>query len=355
MNFAITEDRQMLRDAVRDFAVDHIEPHAAQWDEEEELPPVVLEQLGELGLLTMTVAEEDGGSGFDIAAAVGAFEELGARDASTALCVALHTAVAEALVAGSRLDILESALEDGASLGATLRYGDLQATWRAGVVILDGEAGIVAPRDASRFVVCATSRSPAGKASRLVVVPPDADGVSLEPTTGTLGVRAARPASLRLDGVELDARSTLDVEPGYLDARLHLYIAAICVGITRAALEEALSYAEQREQFGRPIADFQAIQFELSDRATALEAARLLTVRAADSLDTGDEVDARRRWRTKAAAFQAAVAAVRGADAAIQIHGGYGYTREYPVERYYRDAQMLRSTVDIDEGRGAGL
>lgn len=360
MDFALGEEERLLRETVRGLGQQTIGPHAGAWDEVRALPEALLGELGALGLLGLEVAEDEGGAGLGAVAASVLCEELAAVDGGLAQLVVAHNHLGlahvsqglqgpvraselAALVGGERL--VAWALpehvwmpEHEGALGVTARphknggNGPGADAW-----VLDGSvAHVLGAGVAGRLVIVADSDD--GPTAWLC--DPKAQGVTRE-SVRTLGARAAGTAHVRLEGVVVPSTHRL-AEPGSarrdvaaLRPRAHLGMAAVACGLARGALTTATAYAQEREQFGKPIARYQAIQWKLADMGTTLDAAWLLTMQAAWRCDTG------RPYATAAARARlyAATVATRACSEALQIHGGYGYTREYPVERALRDAR----------------
>ncbi len=280
MRLDLSADHRLLRQMVRDFVSAEVTPHAAGW--EMGLPDGLLAEVAALGLLGVLIPEAHGGAGMDPLAFAIAVEELAVGDGGLALVVASHAACAEHLLEAGRTEML-GALASGDRVGA---WGDDLVPSRA-------------------TVVCGATLGTAGPAER------------------THGVRSARlgPKTAGEPMAPSDRARDLAM----------LGVAALAVGVGRAGLEHGARYALERKQFGTPIANFQASQWKVADGATDLDAARLLVHRAAGDLPAA----------SMALSF-ATSAARRATDDAIQLHGGYGYTREYPVERFWRDAKYCQ-------------
>ena len=343
MRFSLTEDEQMIVDGVGELCERSIRAQAGAWDEAGAVPEGVLGELGELGLFGLGTAEEHGGVGLSGVAAAAVLERLGQGDAAVALLVAVHDRLAAAHVrkAGSA--------EQRAKWLPAWAAGEALATWAepstepSTELVVDGGAltgttGVVVGAEVAAQVIV-HARQGDGLAS--FVVDTGAPGVTMA-RVARLGTRADGAARVRLDGTPVtDALRLGTVDDGVaaaLVAEQHVALAAIACGVGRAALVAATAYAKEREQFGRPIASFQAIQWKLADAATELDAASLVTARAAWSLQRGDEAGPAAAARAKRAAT---MAAERACSEALQIHGGYGYTREFPVERQLRAAKTL--------------
>ncbi|MGH1341253.1 MAG: acyl-CoA dehydrogenase family protein [Nannocystales bacterium] len=317
MNFELDEDTLLLRDSVRELGKQKAET-VREWESARTLPGDWITELEEMGLLAMRVPEDDGGAGLSTLAALAVLQELGAFCASTALSVAVHNMVGLGLGLGpagegsSGLIGMARGLEaTPSSDGFTLRGTDRVAIGATG---------------APRLAVVATVQ---GVDTPMLVPRTEAlEGAR----SRTLGLRAADIGSVSFEGSGARALPG-DLQTVQTDLRLALgFIAA---GIGRAALAEGTSYAMERQQFGKPIAKFQAIQWKLADLATGLDAAELMLGLAAASTEPG-------RPAAAARATLAAVQAVTvGCSEMLQIHGGYGYTEEYAVERLYRDAKAV--------------
>ncbi|TXD37586.1 hypothetical protein FRC98_07805 [Lujinxingia vulgaris] len=320
MNFQITEDQQILRQTVRRFADESLSSDAALRDHSPQSAwPTT---LADLGLWSLAVPEAQGGAGFDLLTGALAIEELAARDASVACAVALTNAVVvPALAAG------QHPLRDAIAAGSSLAGAGWQATSAGGVP----ETINMAPAGATHQV----SHELDGGSARWVLS--ELGGESRSPSTG---LRALSQAPLSTSG-----ENDLLVEDPALDREAYIrtgaLLAAVGVGIAAGALRLGLAYADERHQFKRPLHGFQAIQFKLATMATEVEAARQLTHRACLTASPRD---------SRLALRLAKECAFKVADEALQIHGGYGYTREYPVERHFRDAVQL-STLDLWELR----
>lgn len=364
MEFALNEDQRMMRDMVREFVAREVIPHAGEWDEREEFPHATVAKLGELGVLGMVVPEEYGGTGLDYVTIALVLEEVARGDASLALTVESHNSLCTKHIAmfgteEQRRRFLPD-LASGRRLGAwcltepgsgsdasalrtrAVREGDAWRIHGTKMFITQGTvAGVY-------LVLASTTPERKQKGITAFIVERGTPGLSAGRHLKKMGMRSSDTSEVILEDVLVpDANRVGDVDHGFLDTlqildRGRVAIAGLAVGIARAALEESLAYAKERRQFGRPLADFQAIQWMLADMATEVEAARLLTLHAAWLHDTGQPFTK----EASMAKLYSAQVAMRAANQAIQIHGGYGYTREYPVERYLRDAKLC----EIGEG-----
>ena len=364
MDFQLTEEQEHLRRTVRDFCESEVKPHARRWDETGEFPMATVKALGELGLLGMSVPERYGGSELPAASAALVVEEVARHDGSLALTVASHNGLgtghllrfgSEALkqqylpdmASGRKLaawGLTEPGSgSDAAGMRTTARQrGDHWVLNGTKTFITQGSVGDV-------FVVLAvTSPERKQKGITAFLLEKGWKGFSQRAIHGKLGMRSSDTAELHLDEVEVpDDHRVGEVDHGFLNTlaildRGRVGIGALAVGLGRAALEEARAYAKERKAFGKAIAEFQAIAFMLADMATEIAAARLLVQRAAALCDAGVPFT---REASMAKLF-ASEAAMRATSKAIQIHGGYGYTRDFPVERHFRDAKLC----EIGEG-----
>jgi alkylation response protein AidB-like acyl-CoA dehydrogenase len=357
MRFDLDDDLQSMCESIRDFGRQEVAPRARAWDQAEALPAELLPRLGELGLLGLRVPEAQGGAGLSLLAAVTLIEELAAADASLALVVSTHNLLAVGhLLRRARPEVLEALLPRlvsgqalgawalvEASAGSEITAVRTEARARGDRFVLQGDKSFVVGGMEAEHVVVFASAPPAGPDGTLTafVIDVDPATVSARPVP-TLGMRAAGTADLALAAVDVPAERQLGAAGEAKDDALALLddsrigMAAIAVGIGRAALEAATHYAKERKQFGRPIASFQAIQWKLADMAMALDAARLMVRRAAWLGDNGQPA----RTAAAQAKLFAAPRAVAVCSEALQIHGGYGYTEEFGIERYLRDARL---------------
>jgi alkylation response protein AidB-like acyl-CoA dehydrogenase len=364
IDFELSDDQRVLQKSVRELAERLIVPQAKRWDEEERFPHEVVKPMGEMGLFGMQVPEKYGGAGRKFHDYVVALEEIARADASVGLTMASHNSLCTGhiLLAGSeaqkqkylpRLATAEvlggwgltepgSGSDAGAARTRALREGDKWVINGTKTFITQGSVGSV-------FVVLA-STSPDKKAKGLTafIVERGTPGFRTGKKILKMGLRASDTTELVLEDVTLGDEQRLgEIDKGFFDTlkvldRGRIGIGAWSVGIGRAAFEAARRYAKERVQFDKPIGQFQAVQHMLADMATELDAARLLVWRAAWMQDQGQ----RTTEESSIAKYYAARATMRACNAAVQIHGGYGYTREFDVERYLRDAKL----AEIGEG-----
>lgn len=322
MNFELDEDTILLRDSVRELGKQKAE-EVAGWESARALPEAWLAELGEMGLLAMRVPEDEGGAGLSALASLAVLEELGAFCASTAFTVAVHNLLGLGLGASAPS---EGVLGFAKSLSAT-RSGD-------GFIVTGVDPAAFGAVSASAFVVLAEVD---GVVTPLRVTSRE----DIEAAASrTLGLRAADIGVVRFDGA---TATLLRGEVDRAQADFQLSLGFIAAGIGRAALAEGTGYALERQQFGKPIAKFQAIQWKLADLSMGLDAAELMLGVAAGRGEDG----------RPAAAARATLAAVQNATTGcsdmLQIHGGYGYTEEYAVERLYRDARAVALYAGVRE------
>jgi len=362
LNFELTEEQQLVRDTVRGFARDRVAPVAAELDREQRFPYDLVEELAELGLMGMTIPEEYGGAGADTLSYAIAVEELTRVDSSVAITVAAHHSLgtlpiyyfgSEAqrrewlpdLAWGRKLAAF-GLTEPGAGsdAGATRTTADV----RDGRWTIDGSKMFIT-NAGTDITACVTITARTGEDEiSNIVVPNGTPGYTISPPMHKLGWRASDTRELSFDSCSVPEENLLGPRgEGFrqfltiLDGG-RISVAAMGVGLAQGAYDLAYAYALEREQFGKPIAKFQAVQFQLADMATEIEAGRALVYKAAWLKDQGGEF-----------AREAAMAKLytgelshRVVNAALQIHGGYGYMEESAIARLYRDQKIL----EIGEG-----
>lgn len=363
----IGEERAAVVSLARDFARREIAPYAAEWDRKKDHPREVVARLGELGFLGMRVPQQYDGLGLDALTYSMVLEEIAAADASIAITLGVHNSLTcgmlleygseeqkerwlKPLARGEMLGAFAMSEPESGSDAAGLQT---QAVKVGGKFVLNGTKGWVTNGDrADLFIVLARTDSPeqrrGSRGISAFIVPAETPGVEPGKAEDKMGLRASRTTQLVLRDVELGPEHLLGEENRGLHYALHaldrgrLGVAAQALGIARAALEHAVAYAAERRQFDRPIKDFQAIQFKLADMATRVSAARALVHEVARKLDRGIMKSA----DASMAKLFASETAMWVATQAVQIFGGYGYMREYPVERLFRDAKV----TEIYEG-----
>ncbi len=358
MDFQLSDDQIAIRDMVRDFAQKEIAPHALEWDENQHFPRQLFSQLGELGLLGVVIPEEFGGAGLGYVEYAAILEEIGAADGGIGLSVAAHNSLCTNHLYLFGSDELRNTylpkLASGEWIGAwglTESQAGSDAGGTRTTAVRDGDEWVLngsktfithASVGDAAVLVARTSKEGAHHGISAFFVPFDRKGVEAGKKENKLGMRASDTSSLMLEDCRIPAGFLLGNEgEGFTQAMKvldggRISIAALSLGIARGALDAALGYASTREQFGKPISAFQLIQAKLADMATSVDAARLLTQRSAAMKDAGLRVT-RESAMAKVFASEVAVAV---AEEAIQIHGGYGYTKDYPVERAWRDAKL---------------
>jgi butyryl-CoA dehydrogenase len=374
----LDQDHLMVRDALRNFVRDAITPHAAAWDRERTFPRDVHRQLAELGAYGVLVPEAYGGAGMDALALAVILEEIAAGDGGTSTAISVNncpvcsilltygndaqkrdwlTPLARGEMLGAFCLTEPQAGSDASALRTTAtRDGDAYVLNGVKQFITSGKNGDVA------IVMAVTDKTAGKRGISAFIVPTDTKGYVVARVEEKLGQHSSDTAQIVFDECRIPAANLIGAEgEGYRIALSGLEggrigIAAQSVGMARAAFEAALSYAKERESFGAPLFSHQAVQFRLADMATQLEAARQLIWHAASLKDAGQPC------LTEAAMAKlfASEAAERICSAALQIHGGYGYLSDFPVERIYRDVrvcQIYEGTSDIQKiliARGLG-
>jgi len=365
MDFSLSEHHELLRKTVRDFARVEVLPHAKQWDIEERFPKEIVPKLAELGLLGIRIPEEYGGSGMDVTSYAICVEELARVDGSLALTVASHNGLGTGHILGFGSEALKKKYLPKAASGEWLAAWALTEPGSG-----SDSAGLLttARRDGDNWVINGTKMfitqgsvcgfcvvlartnldAPKQRGITAFVVETGTKGYSASKHLEKYGCRSSDTVELTFEDVVVaDGQRVGEVDQGFTDTmqildRGRISIAAMALGLGYGALEMAVTYAKDRKQFNKPIADFQAIQWMLADSKTELDAAQLLTYRAAWLADQGRPYTK----ETSMAKLYASEAATRVCNRALQVHGGYGYTREFAVERHLRDAKLC----EIGEG-----
>ncbi|MBI4528580.1 MAG: acyl-CoA dehydrogenase family protein [Deltaproteobacteria bacterium] len=364
MDFELTGEQLMLRQTVREFARVEIAPGAFERDEAARFPHELVPKMAELGLFGIMIPEEYGGAGLDGISLVIVIEELARADGAVALIVASHNALCAGhifafgneeqkkrylvpLARGEKLGAWAmTEPESGSDAGSLKTRAVLEGShW----VIQGEKLFITQGSTAGVYVIMASTDSGRGKKGlSAFIVEREIPGLIVERVEKKLGVRASDTAALHFENLRVPKENLLgELNCGFISALrvldgARIGMGALAVGLARAALEESVRYATERRQFGRPIAEFEAIQWKLSDMATEIDAARLLVFRAAHLRQTGQSFT---RAASEAKLFASEVA-MRSTTQAIQIHGGSGYIKDSPVERYFRDAKIC----EIGEG-----
>jgi len=364
MDFELPEDLQEMKRTVREFCLAEVKPHARAWDETGTFPREVVAKLGALGFLGLSVPEAYGGSALGALAGAVVIEEFARYDGSLALTVASHNGLGTnhilrfgteeqkrrwlpSLATGEKLAAWALTEPGSGSDAAGMRT---TAVRRGDRWLLNGSKTFITQGTvAGTYVVLAvTDAARKQRGISAFVLEPGMKGFTSRAIHQKLGMRSSDTAELFLEDVEVpDAHRLGEVGEAFIDTlkildRGRITIGALAVGVGRGALEEALDYAKVRSAFGKPIAEHQAVAFMLADMATEVSAARLLVHRAAALCDRGVPFGK----EASMGKLFASEAAMRATSKAIQIHGGYGYTRDFPVERYFRDAKLC----EIGEG-----
>ncbi len=366
MRFELTDDQQLIEDQIRQFMKTEIAPYVADWDKKEQFQDAALAAVAELGMLGMNIPEEFDGAEADPITLIRVLTEMAKVDASLAAMVALQNAfvIPHLLLLGDP-SLAERFLPQ-------MALGELQGAWIAPSSGFDGDSdsfSLQISSDEKGFFLDGSiphlfmaeqaaffvgfTRSNEGEWFAFWLEN-KAEGLTISPRFGSLGLRGAGLARMDFEQVRLapeQVRQGANLKEIWerIWRRGRLALAALSAGIARGALEEAIEYAKQRHQFGKPLAAFQAIQWKISDIAMQLDATALVIDRAAEAWERDDELIF--DHFAKMARFMAGDLAVKAAQEAIQIHGGYGFTQEFPVERFYRDAQTVRSHwggVDVE-------
>ena len=364
MRVELTEDQELLHRTVRDFATSELRPHAARWDREGHFPTEIVPSLAQLGLLGLNVPLELGGAGLGMIGTALAVEAVSWGDASIGLTVASHNS----LCAGHILHFANDRqkrtylpeLAGGRALGAwcltEAQAGSdaasiqTRAVRRAQGWSLNGAKMFVTQGSVAGVYVVMAVTDPEKRRGGIsaFIVDRETPGLRVGKKEDKLGLRASDTAEVVFEDCEVPADALIGAEgEGYHQAmatleRGRIGIGAMAVGIGRAALDDSISYAGSRKAFGKTLAELQAIQFMVADMAMELDAAWLMVLRAASRADAGGEFG---REASMAKLF-ASEAAARATNKAVQIHGGYGLLKDYPVERYYRDIKL----TEIGEG-----
>ena len=358
MDFQLSDEQQHLKKSVREFAEREIAPHVMKWDEACEFPLATVKELGKLGLLGMVFPTEYAGAGMGYVEYVIAIEELSRVDGSVGIIVAAHTSLCSnhIFLAGNETQKKKyvSKLATGDFLGA---WGLTEPSSGSDA----GSARMTAKRRGSNWVLngtktfctnghyadvivvlAVTDRTAHTHGLSAFIVEKDTKGFRPGKKENKLGLRASDTAEMIFDDCVVPAENLLGKEgDGFIDAMRvldggRISIAALSLGMAQGAYEAALNYSKERKQFGKAIGEFQAIQWKLADMATEIDAARLLTMRAASMKDVGMKTT----MESSMAKLYASEVAVRCANEGVQIHGGYGFIKDYPAEKYYRDVKL---------------
>jgi alkylation response protein AidB-like acyl-CoA dehydrogenase len=360
MDFELSEEQEMVRNSVREFANNEIAPQAREYDTLEKFPHEQIKGLAELGLMGMIIPEEYGGAGFDTVSYALALEEIAKADMSVAVVVSVTNSVCcfpilsygseeqkqkylMPLAKGEKLGAFCLSEPQAGSDAGNLR---LRAEKQGDYYVLNGTKSWVTNGGlAGVYIVMGVTGETDGKREiTAFIVEGDSEGLQVSSIEHKMGQRASQTAEMSFNEVKVSANNILGgignglkVALGSLDNG-RIGVGAGAVGVAQAAFEESTKYAKDRIAFGKPIAEQQAIQFKLADMATQIEAARLLTLQAAALKDAGRKNIG---IYSSMAKLYASETANKVCAEAVQIHGGNGYSRHYNVERYYRDARVL--------------
>ena len=358
MDFDLTPEQQEIKRSVREFAEKEIRPHVMEWDEAQHFPHEILGKLGQLGLMGVPFPTQYGGAGLGYVEYVSVVEELARVDGSVAIIVAAHSSLCAGhiFIAGSEEQKREYLVplargerlgcwsltepQAGSDAGGTRTTARLEGdTW-----VLNGSKTFTSNGTYADFCVAmaVTDKVARKHGISAFIIEKGTPGFRPGKKENKLGLRASDTAEVIFEDCRIPKSNCLG-QPGegFVDSlrvldKGRISIAALAVGMAQGAYEASVSYAKQRRQFGKSIAEFQATQWKLADMATEIEAGRLLTYQAASLADRG-----RRVTRESAMAkLYAGEVAVRVANEAVQIHGGYGFIKDYPVEKYYRDVKL---------------
>ncbi len=364
MDFELTEEQRVLKKTLRDFAQAEIAPGAAERDEKKQFPHELIPKMAQLGLFGIMIPEEYGGAGLDALSIAITIEEIARVDGAMALIVASHNSLCAQHIfsAGSEKQKRGHLvpLARGEKLGAWALTepgsgsdaGSLESRAKldGDQWVINGEKLFITQGSTAGTYVIMVSTDPSRgkKGISAFIVEAGTPGLGIGRVENKLGVRASDTAALHFENLRVPRENLLgEINDAFKDVLKvldggRIGLGAMAVGLARGALEESVRYAKQRCQFGRSIADFEAIQWKLADMATEVDAARLLVHRAALLRDTGRPF----KQAVSEAKLFASEVAMRATTQAIQIHGGSGFMKDYPVERYFRDAKLC----EIGEG-----
>lgn len=358
MNFSQNETQTMIAQTVRDFCDQHIRPHIMEWDEAQTFPVEAMKKLGELGLMGILVPEEYGGSGLGYDEYVTAITELGRVDPSVALSMAAHNSLCTGhiLQHGSEaqkkkyLPLLASGEWIGAwglteaNTGSDAMRMKVTAKKEGNEWVLNGAKNWITHGISGdvAVVLARTGELLDSHGISAFIVERGTPGFQAGKKENKLGMRASETAEMVFDGCRIPEENLIGAEgEGFVQAMKvldggRISIAALSLGVAYGAYDASKKYAKEREQFGKPIAHFQAIAFKLADMLTEIEAAELLTFQAAFRKNNGQKVTREGAM----AKYYASEVAVKVCNEAVQIFGGYGFTKDFPVEKFYRDVKL---------------
>ena len=358
MNFELTEEQQQIKYSVREFAESEIRPHVMEWDETQHFPDELRPKLAELGLMGVLFPEEYGGAGLGYVEYATIIEELGRVDGSVGLSVAAHNSLCSNHIytfgSEEQKQKYLVPLAGGESFGAwglteSQAGSDASGTRTTAVRSnggwkVNGSKNFITHAIACNTLVAvaSTDKSKGSHGISAFIFDKSMEGFRSDKKENKVGMRASETSSVVFEDCYVPDENRLGNEgEGFIQAMQvldggRISIAALSVGIAQGAYEAAVRYAKERQQFGKPIAEFEGIQFKLADMATQIEAARLLTRQAAALKDAGKKTT----QQSAMAKLFASEVAVRVSEESVQIHGGYGYTKDYPAEKYWRDSKL---------------
>lgn len=358
MEAVATENQTLIAQMVRDFGAQYMQPHIMEWDESQEFPREVFRQLGELGLMGVLVPTEYGGAGFGYPEYVTAIVELSRIDGSIGLSMAAHNSLCTGHILQHASEAQKQQylprLATGEWLGAWgltepntgSDAGNMRttATLDGDAYVLNGAKNFITHGKSGDVAVIIARTGEVGDSHGMTafIVERGTPGFAAGRKENKLGMRASETTELIFTDCRVPLENVIGaVGEGFVQSLKvldggRISIAALSLGIAQGALDAAIQYSKERQQFNQPISQFQGIAFKLADMATEIEAARLLTYRAAEMKDAGLNVNR----ESAMAKLYASEVSVRVANEAVQIFGGYGYTKDYPVEKFYRDAKL---------------
>ncbi len=358
VSFAPTEQMTMVQQMARDFAEKEIRPHVMKYDESQEFPKEIFTKMAELGFLGITFPEEYGGAGLSALEAAVIIEEIARVDPSTALGVAAHNGLCTNHIFSFANDELKKKylpdLCSGKKLGGwglTEPFSGSDAGGMRTVAVKEGNEWVINGSKnfithgsvGETFVVLAVTDKTKNKSISAFIVEKGILGFSVGRKENKLGMRSSDTCSLIFDNVRISADNLIGNEgEGFKQALVvldggRISIGALSVGLAQGALDASIKYAKERHQFGKSISEFQGIQFKIADMAMEIEAARLLVRKAAWMKTNGEDIN----LAAAQAKYFASEVATRAANEAVQIHGGYGFIKDFPVEKFYRDVKLL--------------
>jgi alkylation response protein AidB-like acyl-CoA dehydrogenase len=359
MDFRLTEEQELLRRTVREFAETEIRPHVREWDEAQHFPSEIMPSLAELGLLGIQFPEQYGGAGMSAIDYCICIEELARVDPGLALSIAAHNGLCASHIfmfgTEAQKQKYVAPLARGEKIGAWGLTESTSGSDAAGMRTMASRAGACWVLNGSKtftthgrvgdivVAMAVTDRAAGSKGISAFIIERGTPGMAAGKKEDKLGMRASDTSEVLFENCRIPADQLLGEEgQGFvntmqvLDAG-RIGIAALSVGLAQGAYEAALRYAQERKAFGKTISAFQAIRWKLADNATRIEAARLLTYRAAYLKDRG----VRTTLESSMAKLYASEIAVRAAEDCVQVHGGYGFVKDYPAEKYFRDVKLL--------------